>query len=501
MANRIRQLDEKVKPVRAALDQINVEQVAREAGVPASTLRYDLQKVAEALPQVLANQKPGPESPDSASRIATKTPPTEEDSVCPQCGGKVRKNGTYWVWNWLLMLTMGWLGIQKVLIQRRRCKGCGYEMVAPERLRQGEAHQAWLQQVARLVGLSRFKLGLSVRKTQLLVGFVYARQVSVGYIEKLTHQVGQRAQSVLQRLNQCRQNVALFLMYDETFPKMSKHVYSLGVAICEYGLIRSVRCIRHKAKDIPAQLRTLVGENFHPTYFLTDLDVMYQEYLTQAGLTLSHLRDKVHLIRQIVRLFEEAVRDVTLDVPKGLPTKERQHQLQLKRRLLRKRLQPLLTLVFKAFSPTYESVCVLTLEGVVSLLQDPTMILQTASVQTLTRRLQRFLNKHGDTINRLLQLSVENGTPMTTNALESKNSIFKPFSRIAKFFPVLERCEDFFAGVALMEDFDVKTRGTHFGTSAMQRAGINLEDLQASDFFSAVNLPKPQISIAYVTDL
>jgi len=28
-----------------------------------------------------------------------------------------------------------------------------------------------------------------------------------------------------------------------------------------------------------------------------------------------------------------------------------------------------------------------------------------------------------------------------------------------------------------------------------------LEDLQASDFFSAVNLPKPQISIAYVTDL
>ena len=129
------------------------------------------------------------------------------------------------------------------------------------------------------------------------------------------------------------------------------------------------------------------------------------------------------------------------------------------------------------------------------------MILQTASVQTLTRRLQRFLNKHGDTINRLLQLSVENGTPMTTNALESKNSIFKPFSRIAKFFPVLERCEDFFAGVALMEDFDVKTRGTHFGTSAMQRAGINLEDLQASDFFSAVNLPKPQISIAYVTDL
>ncbi len=34
MANRIRQLDEKVQPVRTALKQINVEKAAREAGVP-----------------------------------------------------------------------------------------------------------------------------------------------------------------------------------------------------------------------------------------------------------------------------------------------------------------------------------------------------------------------------------------------------------------------------------------------------------------------------------
>lgn len=235
-------------------------------------------------------------------------------------------------------------------------------------------------------------------------------------------------------------------------------------------------------------------------YFLTDLDVLYQEYLTQARLTLTHLRDKVHLIRQMVRLFADAVRDVTLDVPKGLPMKDRKRQLQLKRRLLWKRLQPLLTLVFKAFSPGYESVCVLMLEGLVSLLQDPAVIIQTASVHTLARRLQRFLNKHGDTINRLLLLSVEHGTPTITNALESKNSIFKPFSRIAKFFSDLGRCEAFFAGVALMENFDIKTHGSHQGTSAMQRAEINLEDLGSTDFFSAVGLPKPQISAAYVTN-
>lgn len=496
-ANRIRQVDEKVKSVKVALEQINVEAAARKAGVPSSTLRYDLRKLEMALPQILTNQIPGPKPVEPASVQPT---PVQGNRVCSECGEKVRKNGRYWILNWLLMLTMGWLGIQKVLVQRYRCKACGHEEVSEQRAQQAKAREAWWQQVNRLIGLSRFKLGLSVRKTQILVSFVFVRQVSVGHIERLSKRVGKEALGVLDKLKHCRQRVAEFLLYDETFPKMSKHLYSLGVAICENGLIRSLRCIKQKAKDIPAQLRAVVGEHFQPIYFLTDLDVLYQEYLKRAGLSLVHLRDTVHLIRQIIRLFEEAVRDVKLDVPKNLSIKDRKHQLQLKRRLLWKRLQPLLHLVFKAFSPGYESVCVLMLEGVVSQLQDPSIIIQTASVQTLAKRLQRFINKHGKTINLLLQLSIEKGTPTTTNALESKNSIFKPCSRIAKFFPCLEGCESFFAGVALMENFDVKTRGIHRQTSAMQRAEINLEDLGATDFFSAVHLPKPQISLPDVTN-
>ena len=160
----------------------------------------------------------------------------------------------------------------------------------------------------------------------------------------------------------------------------------------------------------------------------------------------------------------------------------------------------MLHLVFKAFSPGYESVCVLLLEGVVSQLRDPTYIIQMTSVQTLAQRLQRFINKHGLAINTLLQLAVEQGTPTTTNALESKNGIFKPFSLMAKFFPLPERCQSIFAGVALMENFDVKTRGPNKGTSAMQRAKINLDDFGATDFFSAVGLPEPQISLAFTTE-
>jgi len=493
-------LDEKVQSVRIALKQINVAAAAREAGVPESTLGYDLNKLDKALPAVLANQTPGPKPRHQAADAPAKPGQQEENRTCPQCGGKLRKNGAYWVLNWVLMLMMGWLGVQKVLIQRWRCKVCGLEAVSPERARQAEARRAWWQQVNRLIALSRFKLRLSVRATQILVRFVYARQVSVGHIERLTRRVGKRAESALTKLNRCRQAVAQFLLFDETFPRMEKRAYSLGVSICEHGLIRSVRCVRQKAKDISAQLRAVVGEHFRPAYFLTDLDVLYNKYMKQAGLNLTHLRDKVHLIRQIVRLFNEAVRDVTLDVPKGLPGKERKKQHQLKRHLLCKRLRPPLALVFKAFSPGYESVCVLLLEGVISQLQDPDVIIQTASVQTLARRLQCFVNKHGAAINLLLRLAVEQGTPTTTNSLESKNSIFKPFSRIAKFFSGPIACQSFFSAVALMENFDVKTRGPHKGSSAMQRAEINLEDFGAADFFSAVGLLKPQISLGYVTD-
>jgi hypothetical protein len=259
MANRIRPVEEKVQAVTVALEQINVGAAARAAGGPVSTLRYDLNKVKAMLPAMLVNQKPGPKP-----RPGLDAPPPEmnqpaEPRVCPACGGKLRKNGIYWVLNWVLLLTMGWLGVQRVSVQRWRCKACGHEVSGPERARQAAARRVWWCQVARLVGLSRFKLGLSVRKTQILVRFVYGRQVSIGYIERLTQRVGMRAEAALAQLRAGRQAVARFLLYDETYPKMKQRAYSLGVAICEHGLIRSVRCVVRKAKDIPAQLSAVVG--------------------------------------------------------------------------------------------------------------------------------------------------------------------------------------------------------------------------------------------------
>lgn len=500
MSNRIRSLDEKVKPVRFILEHANVAEVARQTGVPESTIRYDLHKLSVALPDVLKNHAPGPKPQVIEQPSAPAAANDGRPSECPKCHGQhIWKNGTYLVLNWVAMLLIGWCGVQWKRLQRFRCADCEQEIASSERVHQAQARQAWWQQVKRVIGLSRFKLALSTRKTQLLLRFLYARQVSLGFIQGQTVRIGSKAQAVLEQISQCGQNVARFLLYDETFPKLGRRAYSLGVVICEYGLIRSVRCLRQKTKEIPAQLRAAVQGHFHPEFFLTDLDVSYDKYLQRAGLSLTHLRDMVHLLRQIMRLFGEAVRDVTLDVPKGLPMAERKKQRDLKRRLLRKQLQPILQIAIRAFSPGYESVCVLMLQGMIADLRDPRQVIQTASVLALANRLQRFVKKHEKSINLLLELATQEGTPKTTNALESKNGIFKPFSVIAKFFPKVATCQVFFAGVALMENFDVKTRGIHQGTSAMQRAGIDLEALGAADFFAAVGLTNPQISLPALT--
>ena len=80
------------------------------------------------------------------------------------------------------------------------------------------------------------------------------------------------------------------------------------------------------------------------------------------------------------------------------------------------------------------------------------------------------------------------------------NARFKPFTLIAtkSFRPIT--AQHFFAGVALVENFDIKTRVRNRGTSAIQRAGINLNDLGAVDFFSAVGLEKPQISLSFLIE-
>lgn len=237
MANRKRSIEEKVHAVSTALDSINVNAAAKTTGIPESTLRYDLKKVYDALPAILKNQKPGPDKKPEAEKVSVllevKTHfENERPPQCPRCGHhRVWKNGSYWVINWLAMLLTAWLPMARVKIQRWRCAVCGTEVISPERDKQAQARVAWWQQVRRLLAFSRFKLGLSVRKTQLLIGFIYVRHVSVGFIVNQTRTVGHIAAKILENLSTYPQKGARFLLYDETFPKLGKRAWSLGFVI------------------------------------------------------------------------------------------------------------------------------------------------------------------------------------------------------------------------------------------------------------------------------
>ena len=506
MANRTIPTETKVNALSQCLTLQNVDSVAAALGIAPNSIRNWFEdKLLPCLPEVLANKRPGPKLPEAPPVSTAASSVVQHSGLplvaearpahCPHCqSSRVWKNGLYWVLNWIAFLTGRWFRPQRVAIQRHRCADCGHEIETPQRERLAHARrQAW-RLFRQLAAFSKFKLGLSNRRTALLAGFVFGRAVSATFVNDVTHTVGQKAQAALHRLADCRQKVAQVLLGDETFPRiidwqtLRAKGHSLGVAICESGLIRGVKVVRHKARDLQTLFQGVVGKGFQPRYFLSDFDVHFPKIVRQAIDGIGLLKDFVHAMRIIRRAFDVAVRQVTLEVPKGTPFKERQKQLALKRHLLRKRLAPVLAVFFQAFQPGYESVAFLYIEGALATLQDPRGVIQTESVRHLHKQLTQFFAKHGATLAFQFEQKARTGLVCTSNLLESKNSIFKPFARIAQSFQRSETCEWFWSGVALLENFDVKRRGLHQGTSAIERAEINLDDLGARTFFEAVGL-------------
>jgi hypothetical protein len=506
VANRIIPTEIKVNALSQCLTVQNVEPIATALGVSPNTIRYWFEvKLLPSLPEVLANEHPGPKPKEALptstpSRLADRhaaSPAVAEDRPerCPHCHSpRVWKNGLYWVINWLAFLTGRWFRPQRVVIQRQRGGNCGREIGSLQLQRLAQARRQAGQLFRQLAAFSKFQLGLSNRRTGLLAAFAFGRAVSATFVNDVTHAAGQKAQATLQRLAHCRQKVAHVLMGDETFPRildwqtLRAKGHRLGVAICEFGLIRGVKVVRPQARDLKTLFQGVVGTGFQPQYFLSDFDVHFPKIVRQAIDGLGLLKDFVHALRIIDRSLAAAVRQVTLDVPKGTALQERQKQLDLKRRLLRKRLEPVRALFFKAFQSGYESVAFLYFEGALAMLQDPRVVLQTESVRRLHKQLTQFFAKHGATLAFQFEQKARAELVCTSNLLESKNSIFKPFARIAQSFQRSETCEWFWSGIALMEDFDVKKRGRQSGTSAIERAEINLADLGARTFFEAVGL-------------
>lgn len=505
MANKKILTEEKVEIMRQCLTLENVKEAAGVHGVSPGVIYHWLnEKVLPTLPKILANEKPGPKSEKKVKEKKQSTSSTSSirgvvndgrPEQCSKCGSsRVWKNGLYLIINWVSFLCFAWFSGAKISIQRYRCAECGHEIPSSDRLKQAEARRKGWIKIWRLISFSKFKLGLSHRKAQLLAQFVYGKKLSIAFVNTVTQTISHRAKNIIRKLADCRQKVARIMMGDETFPKiidreaLRAKAKSVGIVICEFGLIRGVKSVSNCGWHMKQLFKEAVGKCFHPEFFLSDYQVQYPTIVRQVLEGVQHLKDFVHTLRIIDRYFQEAIRDVKLDVLKGLSIKERRKQHKLKKRLLRKQLKPILLLLFKAFAPGYESVAFIYIEGALSQLQDPNFVIQNESVQVLHRKLTRFFKKHGKILAFQLEQKALANLVSTSNALESKNSIFKPFTRNAKSFQRPETCENFMNGVALMENFDVKTRGKNAGTSAIQRAGISLNDLEATNFFEAVGL-------------
>jgi len=260
MSNRAIETEIKVKALEQCLTLQNVEQVAAEVGVAPNSIRnWFNDKVLPALPAILVNETPGPKPSAAEGLPAARPTPvpgvrqgTAEDGrpvECPHChGGQVWKNGVYWVLNWLAVVTFHWFSPERVPVQRFRCAVCRHEIITPARARLTAARQQAWPLLRQLVAFSKFKLGLSDRRTVALAKLTWGWRISATFVNDVTHRAGQMAQATLARLKDCRQKAARVLRGDETFPRivdgqaLRAKAHSVGVAICESGLTRRGGC-------------------------------------------------------------------------------------------------------------------------------------------------------------------------------------------------------------------------------------------------------------------
>jgi len=341
--------------------------------------------------------------------------------------------------------------------------------------------------IAKLTCILRFKTGMSVRNISLIVKEIFGLNYSTGQIVTLCQKVARRAREKMEFLNRCSQKRAKMMIADETFPQtQTLGTTSLGVVVDEFGLIRKVKAIVRRKKDLLELFRSVCTFNFKPFYFMSDYDKVYPRLINKINESLILFKDFIHAVRMIRKNAGMAMNNVKAKGRGKLTNQRKKEMTALKRKLLRKRLFPLLSRMFKGFAKEYASVGTIYLEGTLVDLKE--LAERYPSLRQFYEKTAKFIRKYIDIWAVQMEMGSKEGLPTTSNAIESKNSIFKVFTKRSKCFETKTTMEEFFLAVALMENFDIKTRGKNQGTSAMMRAGINLDEFGATSFFEAVNL-------------
>jgi len=370
-------------------------------------------------------------------------------------------------------------------VQRFICNNCGCQIHSDEHNTLKQIRTSTRLFIDKFICLLRFKEGLSLRSISRITSFAFGINASLGYLSQFTNIIGQKAHDKMEKLSLCKATKkAIVAIIDETFPKIFHKSVSLGLVICEHGLIRALGCVKRSSSSIKGLLNQSMGQSFCPTFLLGDFHPSYAEVAKSLGLT--RLTDFVHAIRHLYKLARIHIGKVRLSLKdtQKLSPKQRKEMLKLKKKLLRKQVMPIIQTLLKGFKKQHRAVGHLYILGALEELQRLTE--QFPSLDSLYKAMNKFVQKYLPTW--ALQMELASYVPTTSNSVESKNSILKIFSRRIKAFYSKASLLRFFSAVALWENFDVKERGPYKGTSAIERAGIDLHDFGAANFFEAVEL-------------
>jgi transposase-like protein len=406
----------------------------------------------------------------------------------------VRKNGRYTAINYfkrVIAFLMPFLSVNvQNLVQKYECKECESSFSSLEQKNNILTRDSIKLTIMRLIVTLRYGNGMSVRGISRIIGSVYGFCASIGFIDKICQNVANAAQKKMEILNHCTQNKSEVLMYDETFPKVKdKGCINLGVATCENGLIRKVQTIdvSRKSKETYKFFKTLITKNYKPSTFISDYDTTYPIEIRKVLPDIIILKDFVHTIRQIFKDGKSAINKTVVTFSNIKISKEKKKKiLDVKKKLLRKQLNKVTRIMTKGFKKKYCAVGTLYIEGGMNDIRELSEKFPT--LKPFYQKLNKFVKKNIDIWNTHMERYHTKKIPLTSNIIESKNSIFKAFSKKSKSYS--GNCiNKFFCAVALHENFDIKRRGTNKGTSAMSRAGIDLREFGAENFFDAVGMP------------
>ena len=489
----------KVEAVKKCLKLENIEKVAKEYGISESTIRRAYEKILDNAEQAI------PKGPIDALKKTNQTVgkiispwakiavnKSEEGLTCPACGSEhVVKNGGYPALNWLLVFLVHVFPLFSIdprrRVQRQLCGDCKSPVLSKEQDTNTMIREGMQLFRGRLICMLRYTAGMSVRDISLIIKETFGHNCSIGYISTLCQRINKRAKENLGLMSRCAKKKADMIILDETFPKTKESgTTPLGVIIDESGLIRGVKAIIARKEDLLHLLRSVYTHNFRPRYFLSDYDKTYPELVNKINPAIILCKDFVHAIRIMFRDARCAINNVQV-ITRGDLNKSRRAEIKkLKKSLLCKRLYKILRKLIRGFRKENASVGTLYIEGALEELKD--LAERFPSLDVFYKKTSKFIHKYIDTWNLQMELNFKKGLPTTSNNIEAKNSLFKVFTKISKCFDSNSGMEEFFSSVALMENFSVKTRGKNSGTSAVMRAGVNLRELGAKDFFEAVNL-------------